>query len=150
MFLGCPTSKSISAEYPTTKFGFIGQPTSTSTTYAAAHGQLTPPDAATKWRRPEALHCAIPWTYIASTHPQSNARILELFFHDNVTYQWLLTWLQRPAKMYLPNICRIRKNCFKNWRALRSYIGTPPWSLWLVTTFKSTELQSWWRMRVEH
>ena len=64
-------------------------------------------------RRPEALHCAIPGTYIASTHSQSNARILELFFHDNVTYQWLLTWLQRPAKMYLPNICRIRKNCFK-------------------------------------
>ena len=83
-------------------------------------GTLTPPDAATKWRRPEALHCAIPGTYIASTHSQSNARILELFFHDNVTYQWLLTWLQRPAKMYLPNICRIRKNCFKNWRALRS------------------------------
>ena len=51
----------------------------------------------------------IPGTYIASTHSQSNARILELFFHDNVTYQWLLTWLQRPAKMYLPNICRIRK-----------------------------------------
>ena len=63
---------------------------------------LTPPVAATKWRRPEALHCAIPGTYIASTHSQSNARILELFFHDNVTYQWLLTWLhlQRPAKMY--------------------------------------------------
>ena len=75
--------------------------------------QVTPPDAATKWRRPEALHCAIPGTYITSTHSQSNVRILELFFHDNVTYQWLLTWLQRPAKMYLPNICRIRKNCFK-------------------------------------
>ena len=57
---------------------------------------VTPPDAATKWRRPEALHwhCALPGTYIASTHSQSNARILELFFHDNVTFTshtWALT-----------------------------------------------------------
>ena len=40
---------------------------------------VTPPDAATSWRRPEALHYAIAWTYIASTHGQLNALTLELF-----------------------------------------------------------------------
>ena len=72
------------------------------------------------------------------------------FFHDNVTYQWLLTWLQRPAKMYLPNICRIRKNCFKNWQALRSQARRHDRSGSLLRSIKSTELQSWWRMHVEH
>ena len=44
-----------------------------------AQHDVTPPDAATKWRRPEALHCAIRRTSIASTHSQSNARILDGF-----------------------------------------------------------------------
>ena len=123
---------------------------------------LTPPDAATKWRRPEkkaeALHYAIAWTYIASTHPQSNARTLSLFsttMSHTCTSDFWLNYRGRLGCTYQTSAESVKFKLSLKSDELRGarQVAMPMMMIDLARLIQrstSTELQSWWRMRIKH